>query len=240
VSVRPRRLAAAALGAALVAFAALLAPAPPAAAATLLDPSETLRGGRLRLDGEADLVLSRRLRFEDSDRVVEARARNFTLSGSYGLLDGLDGFLTVGTTRMRLRDRDALPDGRFEGEVGFLFGGGVRYRFVDERYFKVGARLGVARLESESRGTTATLVEYDLLLGASLHVTRELVPYVALGASLVDGQFAGAFGRREVRQEDVLGAVVGLRYAATAQVQATVAGRFVDEESVAFALSFGF
>jgi hypothetical protein len=226
--------------AAAAGLAAGLLAALPCRAATLTDPSETVGVGRLRLDGEAEGVLARRVSFEDAARVREVKARNFFLTGNFGILADLDGFVTLGASRLRVPAGDALPTGAFDGDVGFLFGGGLRYRFVDERYFKVGARLAVTRLTSEEADVTATLVEYDLLLGASLHALRDLVPFLALGASLVDGQFTGPFGRQEVRQDDVIGAVAGLRYAATAQVHATVAGRLFDEEAVSFALSFAF
>jgi hypothetical protein len=224
----------------LVALVGLLPWAAPAAAAALVDPTETVGTGRIRLDVGADLVLDRDLRFEDAGVRRESEARRFLLSGTYGLLPELDGFLTLGASRLRLTDENALPTGRFDGEVGFAFGGGLRYRFLDQRLFKVGAQLGLARLESRERGVAASWIEYDLLLATSLHVFRDLVPYLGLGASIVDGEFEGPFGRIGFRQENVIGALVGVSYAATAQVKATLAGRVFDQTTVAFTLSFGF
>lgn len=225
---------------ALVALVALALAADPVAAAAPLDPTETVGAGRIRLDGEADLVLRRDLRFEDAGGRRESEGRTFLLSGSYGLLPELDGFLTLGASRLRLQEENALPSGRFNGDVGLAFGGGLRYRFLDQRLLKVGAQLGLARLESEDGGVTASWIEYDLVLATSLHTFRSLVPYVGLGASIVNGQFEGPFGRLDFRQENAVGAVVGVRYAATAQVKASLAARLFDQTTVAFALSFGF
>ena len=212
----------------------------PAAAASLTDPAEMVGMGRLRLDGEADVTLGRNLRFEDTDARFEVEGRTFALTGGYGLLPDMDGFLTLGAARLRVEEPAGLPGGAFDGDVGLSFGGGVRYRFVNERLFKVGARAQLTRRESQDDDVTATWLEYDLLLGASLHASRALVPFLALGASLIDGDLAGPFGRVDFRQEDVVGAVVGLRYAATSQVHGTLTGRFFDQTSVGFALSFAF
>ncbi len=224
----------------LVALVALLPWAAPAAAAVLADPTETVGAGRIRLDGEAELVFDRDLRFEGAGVRQESEARRVVLTGSYGLLPELDGFLTLGASRLRLTDESALPTGRFDGKDGFAFGGGLRYRFLDQRLFRVGAQLGLARLESRERGVTASWIEYDLLLATSLHLFRDLVPYLGLGASIVDGEFEGPFGRIGFRQEKVIGAAVGISYAATAQVKATLTGRVFDQRTIAFVLSFGF
>ncbi len=225
--------------AAAVATAALSA-ARPAVAATLLDPSETVGTGRVRLDGSATLTFSRDVRFKEPERTVGASERTSGIGGSFGLLEGLDGFLLLGATRLSLDPQDALPGGEFDGDVGFAFGGGLRYRFIDERYFKVGTSVSVARHESKKGDVTATWLTGDLLLGASLHAFRDVVPFTAMAIGIADGQFEGPFGRVEFRQEDVVGAVAGLRYAATSQVQATLAGRYFDREELTFSLSFGF
>lgn len=218
----------------------LVAPVLPAGGQTLVDPSETVGAGRIRLDGEADLVIDRDLRLEDAGRRESSEARRFRVVGTYGLLPELDGFLLLGAARLRLLDEDALPTGDFDGRVGFAFGGGVRYRFIDGHPFKVGAQVGLTRFESKEGDVTATWLEYDLLLATSLHVFGDLVPYTGLAATIVDGEFDGPFGRLNFRQDNVLGAVIGFRYAATPQVKATLAGRFFDQTTVSFSLSFGF
>jgi hypothetical protein len=225
--------------AALALVLALLAPAARAGAATLTDPSWTVGEGRLRLDGEAWVLLGRDIELEADDSTHKVRGREFAVIGSYGLLRGLDGFLSVGAVRLR-GDDDLLPTGAFDSDVGFLFGGGVRYSFLEERYFRVGARLAVSRAEVDAGDVTATWLEYDLMLGGSLHVLRDLVPYLALAMSVVEGTFDAPPGRSEFRQANVVGAVAGLRYAATAQVHVTVAGRLFDQDAVAVTLSFGF
>ncbi len=223
----------------VVLIALLVAPAP-AAAGALVDPSEAVGPGRIRLDGEADLVVDRDLRLEDAGRREDSEARRLLVGATYGLLPELDGFLLLGASRLRLIDDTALPTGDFDGEVGFAFGGGIRYRFLEERPFRVGAQVGLVRLESKEWDVAATWLEYDLLLTTSLHVFRDLVPYVGLAATIVDGQFDGPFGRIGFRQDNVVGAVVGFRYAATPQVKATLAGRFFDQTTLSFSLSFGF
>lgn len=217
-----------------------LAAASPVAAATVLDPSDTVGAGRVRLDGAAALTLSRDLHLEEPDLTVEASARTFGIGGSVGLLEGLDGFLALGATRLALEESGAIAGRDFDGDVGFAFGGGLRYRFIDERYFKVGASLSVVRHESSDRDVTATWLEGDVLLGASLHAFRYVVPFVGMAAGFVDGTFDGPFGRRDFRQEDVVGAFAGVRYAATSQVEASLAGRLFDREELLFTLSFGF
>lgn len=209
-------------------------------AAALLDPSETVGPGRVRLDGVAVVTFSRDLRLEDVDRVVEASGRTFGIGGSVGLLEGFDGFLTLGASRLSVDSVDGLPGAEFDGDVGFAFGGGVRYRFVNEQYFKVGASVAITRHESSKGDIQATWLSGDLLLGASLHAVRDLVPFLGLAVGLADGKFDGPFGRAEFRQQDVIGAFAGIRYAATSQVQATLAGRLFDRTEVAAALSFGF
>ncbi len=223
-----------------LALLALVVAPTPAAAGTLTDPSETVGAGRIRLDGEADLVVDRDLQLKNGGGREAAEARRFAVIGTYGLLPELDGFLLLGAARLRLVDEDALPTGDFDGRIGFAFGGGVRYRFVDEYPFKVGAQLELTRLESKEGDVTATWLEYDLLLVTSLHTFGDLVPYVGLAATIVDGEFDGPFGRIGFRQDNVLGAVVGFRYAATPQVKATLAARFFDQTTVGLSLSFGF
>ncbi|HEY8368649.1 MAG TPA: hypothetical protein VIM86_04965 [Thermodesulfobacteriota bacterium] len=230
-----RRLArAAALG------LAILTSAGPAAAGAIVDPTDTLGAGRVRLDGTGVGVFTREIRLEESDRIVDTSGRTFAIGGAFGLLDGLDGFLTVGATRLALDEDDALPSGDFDGDVGFAFGGGLRYRFVDERYFKVGSSVSISRNESAKGDVEATWIDGEFLLGASLHAFRDVVPFAGLSIGIIRGQFDGPFGRIDFRQENVVGAMAGLRYAATSQVEATLAGRLFDREEVSFALSFGF
>lgn len=212
----------------------------PAGAAALVDPSDTLGAGRVQLDGTAVGTFSRDIRLENPDRTIEASGRTFGIGGSFGLLEGLDGFLSVGATRLTIEDQAALPTANFDGDVGFAFGGGLRYRFLDERYFKVGSSVSIGRHESAKGDVTATWLDGEFLLGASLHAFRDVVPFAGLSVGIMHGQFDGPFGRVDFRQENVVGAMAGLRYSATSQVAATLGGRLFDREEVSFSLSFGF
>lgn len=228
------------LALAVTVLLASLASAGPAAAAAIVDPSDTIGSGRVRLDGTAVGVFSRDLRLEQPELTVDASARTFGIGGSFGLLDGLDGFLNVGATRLEIDARGALPTDDFDGDVGFAFGGGLRYRFLDERYFKVGSSVSIGRHESADGDVEATWLDGEFLLAASLHAFRDVVPFAGLSVGVVHGQLDGPFGRIDFRQENVVGALAGLRYAATSQVEATLAGRLFDREEVSFTLSFGF
>ncbi|HWP34904.1 MAG TPA: hypothetical protein VNM66_04830 [Thermodesulfobacteriota bacterium] len=218
-----------------------LLPVAPAAGALLPTPPG-LEVGRVALAPAAEFVFDRDLRLETIGAPQAAEIRRFVLGGAYGLLPELEGFLALGASRLHLPPGSLPAGGRFDGEPGILFGGGLRYRFLEQPPFRVEATLFLARLESEDgeRGASAAWLEYNLEVVASARVFRRLAPYVGLGVGIADGTLEGAFGRLDFRQEHVLGAVVGVRYAATAQVSAALAARVFDETALALGLGFAF
>lgn len=221
-----RRFALAAL--LLVALAGLAAPRP-AAAGLIGDPTLTTGAGRFGFGAELDFILDRDIEF-DRGGDVNLDTNRFFVSGSYGFLQGLDGFVKLGLFNGELEDVDV--------DTGLGFGVGARGSFFQQGPWRFGGLFQILYFTSElDTGPDIDWIEVDLAGAVSYRALGQIVPYGGLKFSLIDGEVdPGA----DFEQDNLIGLFGGVSVALTPQISVGAELRLLDETALGIYGRFSF
>jgi hypothetical protein len=176
-----------------------------------------------------------------SNKVINENAHTYLVKGSYGLLDRVNLFGKLGAGSIN-------DNTGFEGHLGLAYGGGVKLHLYQyEDVFLLGLTGQYLRFTSQEdnvsgvNGLTvkSTWNEYDIALGASTLIS--VANFYAGGLlSFVDGERETPSATAHFKQSHPYGAFVGADAELIDHLRFGIEGRFFDETSVSFKLSYAF
>ena len=201
-------------------------------------PTATLKKGSFSVGLELD-ISGRDVKY--SDKEINENTRTYLVKGSYGLLDRVNLFGTLGGGSIH-------DDTGFEGDPGLAYGGGIKVHLYQyEDVFLLGLTGQFLRFTSQENNVSgvngltlkSTWNEYDLALGAS--TTLSVSNFYGGGLlSIVDGELKSPSATAHFKQSHLYGAFVGADAELIDHLRFGIEGRFFDETSVSFKLSYAF
>jgi len=213
-----------------------------ALAGNIDNPTASLKKGSFAVGLELDLS-SRDVKF--SDKEIEERTRRYLMRGSYGLLDWINLYGTVGAASVR-------DNTGFKGDPRLAFGGGVKLRLYEFEDFILGLTGQFLRFTSQENdvaginGLTfkSTWNEYDLALGASTKTTASSFYGGAL-FSKVDGELETSSTtnlpeKAHFKESHPVGIFLGADAELWEQLRLGIEGRLINEISFSVKLSYSF
>lgn len=205
--------------------------APGVADANLIgDPTLTMGAGRFGAGGEIDLVFDRDLDF-DAGGVGDMETNRLFVTGSYGFLDNVDGFVKLGLWNGEIENTDIDPG------LGIGFGG--RFSFLERGDLRVGVLGQLIYFTSEVDAPGSPSIDFfelDIAPAVSFRGLGPVVPYAGLKFSWVDGDVEG----NDFENDDMIGLFGGASYAVTPNVFVGGELRLIDEGAIGVYATFKF
>ncbi len=219
----PGRARGFALAAPLIAVLAGLAAPGPAGANLIGDPTLTNGAGRFGIGAEMDFVLDRDVDFDPGGE-GGVDTNRFFVTGSYGFLRNVDGFVKLG-----FFNGETSP-GDVDIDTGLGLGAGVRASFLQQGNWHVGGLFQVLYFTSElDTGNDIDWFEFDLAAAVSYRGLGQIVPYGGLKLSFMDGEIDGG---PDFSQDTPIGIFGGVSVALTPQISIGGELRLIDESAI--------
>ncbi len=201
----------------------------PAEANLIGDPTLTSGAGRFGFGAELDFVLDRDIEL-DPGGDVNLDTNRFFVSGSYGFLQSLDGFVKLGLFNGEREDVDV--------DTGLGFGVGARGSFFQRGPWRFGGLFQVLYFTSElDTGPDIDWIEADLAGAVSYRGLGQVVPYGGIKLGLVDGEIDPG---PDFEQDNLIGLFGGASVALTPQISVGAELRILDETALGFYGRFAF
>lgn len=205
-----------------LALAAGLLPARPAAANLIGDPTLTNGAGRFGFGGELDFVFDRDIDTNDGG----LNTNRLFATGSYGFLDTWDGFVKLG-----LFNGEVDPGG-FDIDPGLAVGVGTRGSFTNTGDLRIGLLAQIIYFASEVDTIGAPDIDWfevDVAPAISWRGLGQVVPYVGVKLSWVDGDIDGQF---DFEGDDIFGIFGGATFAVSDTFTVGAELRVLDESAI--------
>jgi hypothetical protein len=200
-------------------------------------PTPTLKKGSFGLGLELD-ISGRDVKF--SNEKINENSRRYLVKGSYGLLDRVNLYGTLGAGSIN-------DDTGFEGNPGLAYGGGVKlrlYEYEDIVFGLTGQFLRFTSQENDVAGINgltfkSTWNEYELALGASTKITISNF-YGGVLLSTVDGELETSTQKAHFKESHPLGIFLGGDAELMEQLRLGMEVRLIDETAFSVKLSYAF
>ncbi len=211
-----------------------------ALAGSIDNPTASLKKGSFAVGLELDLT-SRDVKF--SDKEIGERTRRYLMKGSYGLLDWVNLYGTVGAGSIQ-------DDIGFKGDPGLAYGGGVKlrlYEYEDILFGLTGQFLRFTSHENDVAGINgltlkSTWNEYDVALGASTKIAASSF-YAGALFSKLDGElktFSTNTQKAHFKESHPFGIFLGADAELMEQLRFGIEARLVNETSFSVKLIYAF
>ncbi len=178
---------------------------------------------------------------DDLDGSENVKSTRFLLTPAYGITDQVDAFLRLGIV-----DSDFDIEGiDIETDMALAYGGGVKFTFLEEKQFRIGALIQLLMWsgEDEVYGYDIEIdsLEIDIAVGTNYAINDQFSCYGGLMLGKAEAELdASGLGSLDAEEDNLIGLFGGAIYNVTDTVGVGMELRLITETTFTFMANFSF